>query len=93
MRNNRTMEQEPPPQEFAGTYSAPPDPAVRAWKRLSESPYRELQRVTCNTRNGVLVLKGRVSSFYLKQLAQEIARQADGVQTIANQLEVHRQHA
>ncbi len=64
--------------------------AERAWQHLAESPYRELQQVSCATDNGVLVLQGRVSSFYLKQVAQEMARKADGVAAIANRLEVQR---
>lgn len=76
------------------TDELPSDPAAaRAWQRLSQSPYRELKGISCGIKNGVLVLRGQVSSFYLKQLAQEIVRRADGVQAIANQLEVRRQHA
>ena len=62
--------------------------AARAWQRLSRSPYQELREVHCSSRDGVLVLQGKVSSFYLKQLAQEIARQIEGVEIIANWLEV-----
>ncbi len=64
------------------------DTAARAWQHIANSPYRELQQISCATDNGVLVLTGRVSSFYLKQVAQEFARKAEGVQAIANRLEV-----
>ena len=64
------------------------DTAERAWQHIANSPYRELQRISCATDNGVLVLNGQVSSFYLKQVAQEIARKAEGVHAIANRLEV-----
>lgn len=63
--------------------------AARAWQRFSHSPYRELREVHCRSRDGVLVLEGEVSSFYLKQMAQEIARQIEGVEIIANWLEVN----
>jgi osmotically-inducible protein OsmY len=64
------------------------DPAAQARQRLSQSPYRELKNVSCGTNEGVLVLRGKVSSFYLKQLAQELVRRTDGVGAIVNQLEV-----
>jgi len=53
--------------------------AARVWKRLSESPYQELRQIHCETRDGMLVLDGRVSSYFLKQVAQEIVRKMEGV--------------
>lgn len=40
---------------------------------FARSPYRDLKRVTCSLENDVLVLSGRVASYYLKQLAQSLA--------------------
>ncbi len=37
---------------------------------------------------GTLVLKGRLPSFYLKQLLQEALRQVEGVDTIDNRVDV-----
>ena len=38
--------------------------------------------------NNELVLRGVVSSYYMKQLAQETMRQIEGVQSVRNELEV-----
>jgi osmotically-inducible protein OsmY len=46
------------------------------------------RQVFCENHEGVLVLRGRVSSFYEKQLAQEAVRKLDGVDQIVNQIEV-----
>ena len=37
---------------------------------------------------GCVTLQGRVSTFYEKQMAQEVLRRVDGVTQIENQLEV-----
>lgn len=55
---------------------------------LFTSPYSELRRVHCSQHNGAVVLSGRVTSFFLKQVAQEIARRVDQALIIINQLEV-----
>lgn len=59
-----------------------------ARQRLTETPYESLQQVSCEEQDGVLVLHGRVPSFYLKQLAQELVRPIEGVKTISNRLQV-----
>ena len=59
-----------------------------ARRRLAACPYAALKNISCRTDNGALVLRGRVGSFYLKQLAQEIVRKAEGVSKIINQLKV-----
>jgi hypothetical protein len=38
---------------------------------LQSTGYRDLAKLGCHVDEGVLVLSGRVSSYYLKQLAQE----------------------
>lgn len=47
-----------------------------------------LHGVSCETVDGKVVLSGKVRSFYLKQLAQEILRKIDGIGSIDNRLEV-----
>jgi hypothetical protein len=47
-----------------------------------------LHGVSCRMVEGKVVLSGKVRSFYLKQLAQEILRKVDGIGSIDNQLEV-----
>ena len=59
-----------------------------ARQALRASPYGELHGTTCEACDGVLVLRGRVSSFYLKQIAQVITRQLPGVMRLENRLEV-----
>ena len=48
----------------------------------------ELQRLLCEVRAGILTIRGQVSSYYLKQLAQETVRSLEGVIRIVNHLEV-----
>ena len=38
---------------------------------LQSTGYRDLAKLGCHVNEGVIVLSGRVSSYYLKQLAQE----------------------
>ena len=65
-------------------------PAVQteAQSRLRKSAYHELRLVSCDFHEGVLTLRGRISSFYLKQVAQTLVRELDGVEEINNRLEV-----
>ena len=61
---------------------------LEAQSRLCKSGYHELHLVSCDFHEGVLTLRGRVSSFYLKQLAQELIRRLDGAREVHNRLEV-----
>lgn len=61
---------------------------AQAQSRLRGSCYRQLHLVSCEFHEGVLTLRGHVSSFYLKQLAQTLIRELDGVAQINNRLEV-----
>jgi osmotically-inducible protein OsmY len=56
--------------------SASPVTAVqpRASAALAASPVHELRELRVEPRNGSLLISGRVSSFYHKQLAQEAVR-------------------
>lgn len=44
--------------------------------------------VSCSCESGVLLLRGRVSSFYLKQVAQESVAQIEGVMQVVNEIVV-----
>ncbi len=61
-------------------------------RRLQGSGYGALSRVCCEfqTETGVLDLRGAVPSYYLKQLAQELAGDLEGVRTVNNQINVAR---
>jgi len=56
---------------------------------LNRNPYRAIRRdVSCECDHGVLVLRGRVSSYYHKQVAQEAVAGLDGVAQVVNEIEV-----
>lgn len=55
---------------------------------LRQARYRELDSVSCDFHEGVLTLRGQVSSFYLKQMAQELVRPLETVEQINNRLQV-----
>jgi osmotically-inducible protein OsmY len=61
---------------------------AEAQSRLRKSRYHELHLVSCDFHEGVLTLRGCVSSFYLKQVAQELIRRLDGAEEVNNRLEV-----
>jgi hypothetical protein len=64
------------------------DPASLTESRLRASLYPELRRVRCDFHEGVLTLRGRVSSFYITQLAQALAARIPGVEEVVNRIEV-----
>jgi len=55
---------------------------------LGRSPYICRRQVQVETRDGNVRLEGTVSSFFQKQMAQELVRRVDGVQSVENQLQV-----
>ncbi len=61
---------------------------AEAQSRLRKSGYHELHLVSFDFHEGVLTLRGCVSSFYLKQVAQELIRRLNGVEEVNNRLEV-----
>ena len=60
-----------------------------AKRRLLKCSYRPVQLVACEYHEGILVLRGHVSSFFHKQLAQEAVRDVVGVDKVVNVIEVH----
>ena len=61
---------------------------AEALRRLGDSPYPTLRRVSCFFDDGVLTMRGRVASFYLKQLAQTAVVNLRDVERIENCIEV-----
>jgi len=57
---------------------------VRA--RLRRSAYEAIRSITCEFHEGVLTLRGRVPSYYLKQVAQELVRHTDRVSEVNNRV-------
>lgn len=63
--------------------SAVADSALQARQALSRSRIYDLRRLMVDQDGEAVVLRGRVSSFYHKQLAQEVVRNAvDGTEVI-----------
>ena len=60
----------------------------RVQNRLRESSYYYLRAVTCEFDRGVLTLRGRVPTFYLKQTVQALAEKVDGVRQVVNLVDV-----
>ena len=57
-------------------------------QRLRESSHRYLRSVSCEYVGGVLTLRGRLPSFYLKQMVQVLAEKVEGVDEIINLIDV-----
>jgi len=55
---------------------------------LRRTPQLVARSVEWRLEQGTLVLSGRVTSFYQKQLAQTVARHVPGVRRVLNNLEV-----
>ena len=62
----------------------------RARARLRESPYLSIRQVSCEFDRGALMLRGRLPTFYYKQLAQEAVADLDGIRQVVNEIEVTR---
>jgi len=54
--------------------------------------HRILREVVVSVRNRLVILSGRVPSYYLKQLAQSAAMSAPGVRGVRNELTVPTDH-
>jgi hypothetical protein len=55
---------------------------------LRRNSYLALKNVTCDLLDGVLILRGCLPSYYLKQIAQEAVAFLEGVERIDNQIQV-----
>ncbi len=55
---------------------------------LRQSAYVELHDVSCEFSGGILTLRGRLPSYYLKQLAQAAVAEVPGVIEVHNRVEV-----
>ena len=56
--------------------------------RLRRSGYLALRDVACEVLGGVARLRGRLPSHYLKQVAQAIVAEVEGVIVVSNEIEV-----
>jgi hypothetical protein len=55
---------------------------------LRKSPYSEIRDLSYDFDHGVLVLRGRLSSYYEKQLAQVVIARLPGISQLVNEIEV-----
>lgn len=60
----------------------------QARDRLHASPYTAGRDISCDCEQDVLRLRGRVSSYYQKQMAQEAVKSLHGVAEVVNEIEV-----
>jgi hypothetical protein len=65
--------------------SAVADTAMTNLHGKSPTTFRH---VSCEYDSGTIILRGRLSSFYHKQIAQETVRGIDGVNQVVNKIEV-----
>jgi osmotically-inducible protein OsmY len=64
------------------------DVTERAREHLRQCPHQEVRAVSCEFERGVLRLRGRLSSFFHKQLAQEAVARLSGVSEVLNEVVV-----
>jgi osmotically-inducible protein OsmY len=55
---------------------------------LSQSCYAQLRSLSCECEGGAVTLTGRVPTFYLKQVAQQLVMALPELQQLHNHLEV-----
>ena len=56
---------------------------------IEQNPHLKRRKLRFENQEGRVVLRGVVSSYYQKQMAQEAVRRLEGVDHIENQLEVN----
>lgn len=62
--------------------------SMAARNRLRTSPHTAVREMSCHCNQGVLLLRGQLSTFYLKQVAQETVFGLTGVTQVINEIEV-----
>lgn len=67
---------------------APVHVVHEAQRRLEESSHHFRRSIQCEFESGTLYVSGAVPSFYLKQTAQSLLSDIDGVQQIQNEVRV-----
>ncbi len=56
--------------------------------RLRGNAYLALRSVSCTYGRGVLTLRGRLPTYYLKQIAIATVSEVEGVERVADEIEV-----
>ena len=60
----------------------------RVHRAIEQNPYIAPKTLRFETSEGRVTLRGRVGSFFQKQMAQEAIRRVAGVEEITNEVEV-----
>ena len=68
--------------------NACPPPLTEPTEVLIASPLPQLRRLVVRATDDEIVITGRVSSYYMKQLAQEALRPTLGERRLVNRVEV-----
>jgi len=55
---------------------------------IKRNPHLCGHQVFCQEESGIVVLHGRVASFFQKQMAQEALKRLEGVEKVINELQV-----
>lgn len=55
---------------------------------IDHNPYLAKKSLRCEASEGHVILRGKVRSYYQKQMAQESVKRVDGIVSIENCLEV-----
>lgn len=87
--STRPFHSKPPP-PWAASVRKDEDLADAVRARLHQSGYLALREISCEATNSRVVLRGRVSTFYLKQVAQARAGDVEGVRLVVNRIEVRK---
>jgi osmotically-inducible protein OsmY len=61
---------------------------LRVQSAIQSSPFVSGRNLRFETCQGRVILRGKVGSYFQKQMAQEALRGVDGVEAIENRLEV-----
>jgi osmotically-inducible protein OsmY len=61
---------------------------TRVQDAIRQNPYLAQRNLRCEAQEGRVVLRGRVKTFFQKQMAQEVVRNIDGITLVENFLEV-----
>ena len=55
---------------------------------IKGNPHLSRHQVFCQEQSGIVILHGRVSTFFQKQMAQETLKRLVGVEKVINELQV-----
>jgi len=80
------FEQPRPPEEERS--ARPPGAAEAAVARLCGTGYPPLRNVRCECHGGTLTLRGRLPTYYLKQISLAAVLGIEGVERVVDEIEV-----